>query len=161
MQNAALYTATGCTQDTNIQHLHDETLILHIPTLHNSNRKHNIDHTPYTNTQYTSPLQGSKPPLSLTTPATQQTFQHTPTHSLQRIYNKTCAIYTYLLSLCTLPQEAITKYCAHLHQTLAALKRHFPVTHVAPLLNSDQINHPFSNHTYTSFLQLHPHTHQL
>ena len=29
MQNAALRTATGCTQDTNI-HLHDETLILHI-----------------------------------------------------------------------------------------------------------------------------------
>ena len=27
MQNAALRTATGCTQDTNIQHLHDETLM--------------------------------------------------------------------------------------------------------------------------------------
>ena len=27
MQNAALRTATGCTQDTNIQHLHDETLL--------------------------------------------------------------------------------------------------------------------------------------
>ena len=30
MQNAALRTATGCSQDTNIQHLHDETLILPI-----------------------------------------------------------------------------------------------------------------------------------
>ena len=30
MQNAALRTVTGCTQDTNIQHLHDETLILPI-----------------------------------------------------------------------------------------------------------------------------------
>ena len=29
MQNAALRTATGCTQDTNIQHLHDETLTPH------------------------------------------------------------------------------------------------------------------------------------
>ena len=28
MQNAALRTATGCTQDTNIQHMHDETLTL-------------------------------------------------------------------------------------------------------------------------------------
>ena len=28
MQNAALRTATGCTQETIIQHLHDETLIL-------------------------------------------------------------------------------------------------------------------------------------
>ena len=30
MQNSALRTATGCTQDTNIQHLHDETLTLPI-----------------------------------------------------------------------------------------------------------------------------------
>ena len=62
MQNAALRTATGCTQDTNIQHLHDET---HSPytstyssTPHNTNRKHNIHHIPYTNTQHTSTLQG-------------------------------------------------------------------------------------------------------
>ena len=31
MQNAALRTATGCTQDTNIQHMHDESLTLPIP----------------------------------------------------------------------------------------------------------------------------------
>ena len=30
MQNAALRPATGCTQDTNIQHMHGETLILPI-----------------------------------------------------------------------------------------------------------------------------------
>ena len=30
IQNAALRTATGCTQDTNIQYMHDETLILPI-----------------------------------------------------------------------------------------------------------------------------------
>ena len=30
MQNAALRTSTGCTQDTNIQHMHDKTLTLHI-----------------------------------------------------------------------------------------------------------------------------------
>ena len=39
MQNAALRTATGCTQDTNIQHLHDETLILPIHELHASQYK--------------------------------------------------------------------------------------------------------------------------
>ena len=57
MQNAALRTATGCTQDTNIQHLHEET---HSPytstysfTPHNTNRKHNIHHIPYTNTLQT------------------------------------------------------------------------------------------------------------
>ena len=63
MQNAALRTATGCTQDTNIQHLHDETLILPIHEhlqLHASQyrQKQNRHHIPYTNTQHTSPLQG-------------------------------------------------------------------------------------------------------
>ena len=59
MQNAALRTATGCTQDTNIQHLHDETLTLpmheHLQP-HNTNRKHNIHQIPYTNV-HTSTLQ--------------------------------------------------------------------------------------------------------
>ena len=63
MQNAALRTATGCTQDTHIQQLHDETLILPIHEhlqLHASQykQKHNIHHTPYTNIQHTSTLQG-------------------------------------------------------------------------------------------------------
>ena len=43
MQNAALRTATGCTQDTNIQHLHEKTLILPIHEhlhLHASQYKH-------------------------------------------------------------------------------------------------------------------------
>ena len=53
MQNKALRTATGCTQDTNIQHLHDETLP-YFPytststTPHYTNRKHK--HTKYINT---------------------------------------------------------------------------------------------------------------
>ena len=61
MQNAALRTATGCTQDTNIRHLHDETFILPIHEhlqLHASQYKHNIHHTPYTNIQHTLTLQG-------------------------------------------------------------------------------------------------------
>ena len=67
MQNAALRTAIGCTQDTNLQHLHDETLIL--PThehlqLHVSHYKqqHTIHHTPHTNMQHTSwPLENNIP----------------------------------------------------------------------------------------------------
>ena len=49
MQSAALRTATGCTQDTHIQHLHDETLILHIHEhlqLHNK-RSHRLPHNHY------------------------------------------------------------------------------------------------------------------
>ena len=62
MQNAALRTATGCTQDTNIQHLHNETLILPIHEhlhLHTSQYKQKTQHpshplhkhTSYLNTQ--------------------------------------------------------------------------------------------------------------
>ena len=47
MQNASLRTATGYTQDTNIQHLHNETLILPIHEylqLHASKYKHKAQH---------------------------------------------------------------------------------------------------------------------
>ena len=50
---------------------------------HNKNRKHNIHHINYTNTQHTSTLYGLKT-LFLTTAATQQTFPQTPTQSLQQ-----------------------------------------------------------------------------
>ena len=40
MQNAALRPATGYTQDTNMQHLHDETLILPIPIQYNQKTQH-------------------------------------------------------------------------------------------------------------------------
>ena len=48
MQNAALRTATGCTQDIHVQHLHDETLILPIHEhlqLYASQYKHNTSIT--------------------------------------------------------------------------------------------------------------------
>ena len=47
MQNASLRTATGCTQDTIIQHMHDETLILPIHEhlqLHTSQYKQKTQH---------------------------------------------------------------------------------------------------------------------
>ena len=63
MQNSALRTATGCTQDTNIQHLHYETLTLPIhehlqlhashykqKTQHSSHPLHKHKHTTYFNT---------------------------------------------------------------------------------------------------------------
>ena len=66
MATYKLRTATGCTQDTNIQHLHDETLTLPIHEhlqLHASQYKQKTQHPPHplhkhTNTQYTSTLQG-------------------------------------------------------------------------------------------------------
>ena len=50
----------------------------------------------------------------------------------------------------------IKKY-AHLNHTLSALKRYFHASLVAPLPNSEQINPPSSNHTYTKSTPNHIH----
>ena len=99
MQNAALRTSTECTQDINIQHLHDETVILPIhertysSTRRNTNRKHNIHHPPpasqyskekntiFYNDRYTTNI-----PID----------SHTIT---SRDIKQACPIYIYLLSL--------------------------------------------------------------
>ena len=55
IQNAALRTATGCTQDTNIQHLQDETLTLPIHEhlqLHASQYKQKTQHPLHKHTTY-------------------------------------------------------------------------------------------------------------
>ena len=60
MQNAALRTATGCTQDTNIQHLHDETPHTRAPTAPRLTiqTENTTSITSLTQTQHTSTLQG-------------------------------------------------------------------------------------------------------
>ena len=70
MQNAALRTATGCTQDTNInicmtKQSHFPYTSTYGSTPHNTNRKYNIHHIPYTNTQYTNILQDSKAKINI------------------------------------------------------------------------------------------------
>ena len=89
MQNAALRTATGCTQDTNIQHMHAETLILPIHEhlqLHASQYKQTDTPfiTPLTQTYNILQHSRAKTPLSLTVATTQQTFPQTSTQSPQR-----------------------------------------------------------------------------
>ena len=89
MQNAALRTATGCTQDTNIQHLHDETLTLPIHEhlqLHASQYKQKTQHPSHPLHKHTTYFNTPrlKKTLFLTTAATQQTFPQTPTQSLQQ-----------------------------------------------------------------------------
>ena len=89
MQNAALRTATGCTQDTNIQHLHDETLSLPIHEhlqLHASQYKQKTQHPSHPLHKHTTYFNTPrlKKTLFLKTAATQQTFPQTPTQSLQQ-----------------------------------------------------------------------------
>ena len=90
MQNAALITATGYTQDTHIQHLHDETLILPIHEylqLHASQYKQKTQHPSHPlhkHTTYFNTHSKTKKTIYLTTAATQQTFPQTPTQSIQQ-----------------------------------------------------------------------------
>ena len=89
MQNAALRTATGCTQDTNIQHLHDETLTLPIHKhlqLHASQYKQKTQHPSHPLHKHTTYFNTPrlKKTLFLTMATTQQTFPQTPTQSLQQ-----------------------------------------------------------------------------
>ena len=98
MQNAALRTATRCTQDTNIQHLHDETLTLAIHEylqFHASQYKQKAHHPSHPLhkhiTYFNTPMLNT---LFLTTAVTQQTFPQTP-HSH---YNRH-APYTYIYCL--------------------------------------------------------------
>ena len=87
MQNATFRTA--CTKDTNIQHLHDETLTLPIHEhlqLHASQYKQKTQHPSHPLHKHTTYFNTPrlKKTLFLTTAATQQTFPPTPTQSLQQ-----------------------------------------------------------------------------
>ena len=89
MHNAALRTATGLTQNTNIQHLHDEALTFpiheHLQLFPASQFKHKTQHPshPFHKhiTYFNTPR--FKKTQSLTTESTQQIFQQTPIQSLQ------------------------------------------------------------------------------
>ena len=63
MQKAALRTATGCTQDTNIQHLHDETLTLPIHEhlqIHATQHKQKTQHPSHSLHKHTTYFKHSK-----------------------------------------------------------------------------------------------------
>ena len=72
IQNAALRTATGCTQDTNIQHLHDETLPIHELQLHASQYTQKTQHPSHPLHKHTTYFNTPRlKTLPLTTAATQ------------------------------------------------------------------------------------------
>ena len=81
-----------------------------------------------------------------------------PTQSLHQIKTNMRHIHASIVSRHLATREN-KKYCAHLHHTLAALKRNFPVSLVAPFPNSEQTNLPSSNHTYTKSTSKHIHHH--
>ena len=119
--------------------------------------RHNIYHIPY--------IQHFKTKnISLTMAATQQTFPQTPhSYYTRDIKTNTCYTHTkYKIWCMAVPSSwsdllyQNTKYCAQFHHTLAALKTRRTLAqqdakmigHISANL-AQQINHPFSNHTYT------------
>ena len=103
MQNAALRSATGYTQDTNIQHLHDETLTLPIhehQQLHTSQYKQKTQHPSH-------PLHKYK--TYFNTPRLKKHYfkqwplhnkhSHKPPHSHYNIHKNKHASYTYIYCL--------------------------------------------------------------
>ena len=99
-RRTALITATGCTLDKTQTYNICMTKHSHFPyTSTYSYTLHNIHYIPYTNTQHTLTVQGQKKLFSTIT-TTQQTFPHTPTHTVTTTdIKQKCAIYIHLLSL--------------------------------------------------------------
>ena len=111
MQNAASRTAKGCTQDTNLQHLHDETLTLpmrgHL-RLHASQCKRRTQrpsHPLHRRTSYFN-TPGLKGPTIFNNGRYTAGIPTDPTQSLRPTYKQTCAMYIH-------QQEAMAVYCAH------------------------------------------------
>ena len=146
---------------TNIQHLLDKTLTLPIHEhlqLHASQYKQKTQHPSHPLHKHTTYFNTTRilKTLFLTTADTQQT-SHRPLHShYTRHKTNMRHIHTSIVSR---HLEAIIKYCAHLHHTLAALKTDFPASLIAPLPNSEQTNLSSSNHTYTKSTPNHIHHH--
>ena len=96
MQNAALRTATGCTQDTNIQHMHDETLILPIHEhlqLHATQYKQKTQHPSHPIHKHTTYF--NTPRLKTLSFTMAATHSHRPPHiHYNRHKNKHAPYYT-------------------------------------------------------------------
>ena len=185
MQHAALITATGCTQDTHIHHLHDKTLILPIHEhlqLHASQYKQKTQHpshplhkhTTYFNTPRLKKTIFNNRRYTTNIPTDSHTFTTTDIETNMR------NIYTYTVSrhLATrdnnktlrTPPPNISSSEQILPRFILALalaqlrtnKSPFPKSY---LHKADAKSHPSPLfplcNTHTHDTQLHPHTHHI
>ena len=136
-----------------MKHSHFPYTSTYSSTPHNKNRKHNIHHIPYTNTQHTSTLQGSKHyfqqrPLHNNIPTVTTTdIKTNMRHIHTSIVSKHLATRGNNKILCTPPPH------------ISSSEEILPPSLVATLPNSEQINLPSSNHTYTKSTPKHIHHH--
>ena len=148
---------------TNIQHLYDDTHISHTraptaprltikqKTQHPSHPLHK--HTTYFNTPRIKTIINN---VRYTTniPTDPLPHSHYNRHKNDIRYIQTSIVSRYLAT------RDNNKKIAHLHHTLPALTIYFPVSLVASLANSEQINHLSSYNTYTMYTPNHIHHHQ-
>ena len=135
MQNASLRTVTRCTLDTNIQHLHDETLILPIH-----------EHLQFHASQYKQKTQHPSHPLHKHAP-----YFNTP--------NKHAPLYMHLWFSGHLATRGNNKILHTLPPLINSYEEILPGLARRTLANSEHIHHPSSNHTYTKSMQNHIHHH--
>ena len=151
MQNAALRTATGFPQDTNIQHLHDETLIHPIRDhlqFHTSQYQHNIQ---YPSHPLHNILQHCKAKhyasivsRHLATTGNNKIFRTPPPHTSSS--EETSPPHS------SHPCPTQNKQISFLQIILTQRRRQ-----ITSITTIPHLQHPHTRHT--SSLQLHPHTH--
>ena len=110
------------TQTYNIcmtKHSHSLYTSTYSSTPHNTNRKHNIHHIPYTNTQHNSTLQGKK--ITIFNNGRYTTNIPTDPHTVTTTDIKANMrhMHTSIVSRHVATRRKKTKYCAHVHHTLA------------------------------------------
>ena len=127
-------------------------------THHNTNRKHNIHPTPYTDIQHTSTLQGLKNTIFnngryTTNIPTDPQIILTSDIKIDKYHIHTSIVSMHLATRCN------NKILRTPPPQLAALKRYFSASLVAPLPNSKQINYPSSSQMYIKSTPNHIHHH--
>ena len=99
MQNVALRTALGCTQDTSIQHLHDETLIHEHLQLHASQYKQKTQYPSHPLHKHTTYFNTSRLKHYLSQRPLHNKHSHRPPHSHYNRHKNKHAPYTYIYCL--------------------------------------------------------------
>ena len=151
MQNAALRTATGRTQDTNIQHLLDETLIFPIREylqLHASQYKQETQHPSHLLHKHTTYVNTPRLKNTIFNNGRYTTTSHRP-HTVTTTDIKTNMrhIHTSIVYM-NLDTRGNNKILRTPPPHIKSSNRYFPASLVASLSNSEQINHPSSNHRH-------------
>ena len=145
IKNAVLRTATGCTQVTNIQHMHAETL-----TPHPSHPLHK--HTRYFNTPRLKKHYFNNGRYTTNIPTDPHTVSTTDIKANMR------HIHTSIVSR-HLATRGNNKILRTSPPHISSSEERLPASLVALVPNSKQTNLPSSNHTYTKSTSKHIHHH--